>query len=205
VFHAGEERGLLYVTMRYVEGTDLRALLADGARLDPGRAVAIVAQVADALDEAHRHGLIHRDVKPGNILIRRRDEVEHAYLTDFGITKERTGDSELTRTGFAMGTADYMAPEQAQGAEVDERADVYALGCVLFRALAGVVPYERANDLDTMWAHVYEPPPYLLDARPDLPRALAPVLERALAKRPSDRPASAGALAREALAAFGGG
>jgi serine/threonine protein kinase len=201
VFHAGEERGLLYVTMRYVDGTDLRALLADRARLEPARAIAIIAQVADALDEAHQHGLIHRDVKPGNILIRRRGSVEHAYLTDFGITKERTGGSELTRTGFAMGTADYMAPEQAQGAEVDERADVYALGCVLFRALTGVLPYERTSDVDNMWAHVHEPPPHLLDARPDLPSALAPVLERALAKRGDDRPASAGALARDALAA----
>ena len=189
VFHAGEERALLYVTMRFVEGTDLRALLADGARLDPGRAVEIVAQVADALDEAHRHGLIHRDVKPGNILIRRRGEREHAYLTDFGITKERTGGSELTRTGFAMGTADYMAPEQAQGGEVDERADIYALGCVLFRTLTGMLPYERSSDVDTMWAHVHESPPSLLDAQPDLPAALAPILEGALAKRPDDRPA----------------
>jgi CheY-like chemotaxis protein len=160
VFHAGEERGLLYVTMRYVDGTDLRALLAERATLEPARAIAIVAQVADALDEAHRHGLIHRDVKPGDILIRRRGSVEHAYLSDFGITKERTGDSELTRTGFAMGTADYMAPEQAQGAELDERADVYALGCVLFRALTGVLPYERASDVEKMWAHVHEQPPH---------------------------------------------
>jgi serine/threonine-protein kinase len=100
-----------------------------------------------------------------------------------------------------MGTADYMAPEQAQGAEVDERADVYALGCVLFRALTGVLPYERTSDVDKMWAHVHEPPPHLLDARPDLPSASAPVLERALAKSPDDRPASAGELARDALAA----
>jgi DNA-binding NarL/FixJ family response regulator len=205
VFHAGEERGLLYVTMRYVDGTDLGAVLADRARLEPPRAIAIIAQVADALDEAHRHGLIHRDVKPGNILIRQRGSVEHAYLTDFGITKERTGGSELTRTGFAMGTADYMAPEQAQAAALDERADVYALGCVLFRALTGVLPYERGSDVDKMWAHIYEPPPHLLDARPDLPRALAPVLEHALAKRPEDRLASAGELARDAVAAIASG
>jgi serine/threonine protein kinase len=101
-----------------------------------------------------------------------------------------------------MGTADYMAPEQAQGGDVDERADVYALGCVLFRAVSGALPYERASDLDTMWAHVHEPPPSLLDVRPNLPRALAAVLERALAKRPDDRPSSAGALAREATAAL---
>jgi DNA-binding NarL/FixJ family response regulator len=202
VFHAGEEQGLLYVTMRFVEGTDLRALLGDGERIEPARAIDLAAQVADALDEAHRHGLIHRDVKPGNILIRRRGDREHAYLTDFGITKERTSHRALTRTGFAMGTADYMAPEQAQGGDVDERADVYALGCVLFRAVSGALPYERASDLDTMWAHVHEPPPSLLDVRPNLPRALAAVLERALAKRPDNRPSSAGALAREATAAL---
>jgi DNA-binding NarL/FixJ family response regulator len=200
VFHAGEERGLLYVTMRYVEGTDLRTLLEDEDRLAPARAVAIVAQVADALDEAHRHGLIHRDVKPGNILIRRRGDREHAYLTDFGITKERTSESRLTRTGFAMGTADYMAPEQAQGATLDERTDVYALGCVLFRTLSGVVPYVRESDLDTMWAHVHEPSPDVLEAAPDLPPRLAGVLARALAKDPGERQPSAGAFAREAQA-----
>jgi DNA-binding NarL/FixJ family response regulator len=198
VFHAGEERGLLYVTMRYVEGTDLRSLLTVERRLDAGRAVAILSQVGDALDEAHRHGLIHRDVKPGNILLRRRDATEHAYLTDFGITKERTTASDLTRTGFAMGTADFIAPEQARGEDVDERADVYALGCVLFTALTGTAPFERDNDVDTLWAHVHEPPPALLDARPDLPSGLAPVIERALAKDAAERPSSAGELMRAA-------
>ena len=111
-FHAGGERGLLYVTMRYIDGTDLRALLAGGARLEPARAVAIVAQVADALDEAHRHGLIHRDVKPGNILIRRRDPHEHAYLTDFGITRERTGGNELTRPAWRWGRPTTWRPSR---------------------------------------------------------------------------------------------
>ena len=123
--------------MRYVTGTDLRALLAEGGRLEPGRAVALVAQVADALDEAHRRGLVHRDVKPGNILIGEHATGERAYLTDFGVTKQRAGGAELTRTGMAVGTADYMAPEQARGGDVDGRADVYSLGCVLFRALTG--------------------------------------------------------------------
>jgi len=200
VFHAGEERGLLYVTMRYVDGTDLRSLLTVEHRLDPGRAVAILSQVGDALDEAHRHGLIHRDVKPANILLRRRDATEHAYLTDFGITKERTAASDLTRTGFAMGTADFIAPEQARGADVDERADVYALGCVLFTALTGTVPFERDNDVDTLWAHVHASPPALLDARPDLPSGLAPVIDRALAKDAAERPSSPGELMRAARA-----
>jgi DNA-binding NarL/FixJ family response regulator len=198
VFHAGEERGLLYVTMRYVDGTDLRSLLTVERRLDAGRAVAILSQVGDALDEAHRHGLIHRDVKPGNILLRRRDATEHAYLTDFGITKERTTASDLTRTGFAMGTADFIAPEQARGEDVDERADVYALGCVLFTALTGTAPFERDNDVDTLWAHVHESPPALLDARPDLPSGLAPVIDRALTKDAAERPSSAGELMRAA-------
>ena len=201
VFHAGEERGLLYVTMRYIDGTDLGTLLHAEERLDPARAVEIVAQVADALDEAHRHGLIHRDVKPGNILLRPRGGAEHAYLTDFGITKERTAQSDLTRTGFAMGTADYMAPEQARGGEIDERADVYALGCVLFRTLTGTLPFERATDVDTMWAHVHDPPPSV-SLWSDLPAALAPVIATAMAKEPDARPPSAGALAREARAAL---
>jgi DNA-binding NarL/FixJ family response regulator len=202
VFHAGEERGLLYVTMRYVDGTDLGTLLHAEGRLEPARAVEIVAQVADALDEAHRHGLIHRDVKPGNILLRQRGEREHAYLTDFGITKERTSSSNLTRTGFAMGTADYMAPEQAMGGEIDERADVYSLGCVLYRALTGELPFERASDVDTMWAHVHEPPPSLSRLL-GLPDGLGPVMSRVLAKVPAERPATAGALALEARAALG--
>ena len=111
IFHAGAERGALYLTMRYIDGTDLRSLLAEEGRLEPSRAVDIVAQVAAALTEAHRHGLVHRDVKPGNVLIATRDGDEYAFLTDFGITMDRVGTANLTQTGFAVGTADYMAPE----------------------------------------------------------------------------------------------
>jgi DNA-binding NarL/FixJ family response regulator len=201
IFHAGEERGLMYVTMRYIKGTDLRTLLGDEGRLAPGRAVGIMAQVADALEAAHQRGLVHRDVKPGNVLIATRNDVEFAFLTDFGVTKQRTAESQLTKTGFAVGTADYMAPEQARGAEVDGRADIYALGCVLFRVLTGTVPYERDSDVEKLWAHVHEPPPALLDVCPDLPRALGDVLDRALAKNPDDRQPSAAELGRELLAA----
>jgi DNA-binding NarL/FixJ family response regulator len=201
IFHAGEERGLMYVTMRYIKGTDLRALLGAEGRLAPGRAVGIMAQVADALEAAHQRGLVHRDVKPGNVLIATRGGAEVAFLTDFGVTKQRTAQSQLTKTGFAVGTADYMAPEQARGADVDGRADIYALGCVLFRVLTGSVPYERDSDVEKLWAHVHEPPPALLDVRPDLPRALGDVLDRALAKNPDDRQPSAAALGRELLAA----
>src|SRR5215218_139679 len=136
IFHAGEERGQLYVTMRYVDGTDLKSLLARERWLEPERAVRIVEQVAGALDEAHRHGLVHRDVKPANVLLAEREGGEWAFLTDFGVTKQRSADdTRLTGTGIALGSVDYMAPEQAEVTELDARTDVYALGCVLFHAL----------------------------------------------------------------------
>ena len=202
VFHAGEEEGLLYVTMRYVDGTDLRAILRAEGKLQPARAVRLVMQVAGALDEAHRRGLVHRDVKPGNVLVTTRDDGERAFLSDFGLTKERAVASELTGTGLAIGTADYIAPEQAQGHELDGRADVYALACLLYQSLAGAVPYERASDLDKLWAHVHQPPPALHDVRPDLPRELSDVLIRGMAKDRANRPPSAGQLAYEAVAAL---
>ncbi len=202
IFHAGTERGALYLTMRYIEGTDLRSLLAEEQRLEPSRAVKIIAQVAAALGEAHRHGLVHRDVKPANVLIATRDGHEHAFLTDFGITMDRSGPTDLTKTGFAVGTADYMSPEQARGPAVDARADIDALGCVLYRALAGAVVYDKDSDVEKMWAHIHEPPPALLDLRPELPPSLGDAVERALAKAPGDRQQTAGELAREALAAL---
>ena len=204
VFHAGEEDGVLYVTMRYVEGTDLGALLARESALDPARAVGLVAQVAGALDEAHSRGLVHRDVKPTNVLIALRNGGEHAFLTDFGLTKRPESDSGLTKPGFAMGTADYMAPEQARGADVDGRADVYALGCVLYKALTGVVPFDRGSDLEKMWAHLNDEPPSLLDSRPELPHALDDAVHRAMAKDRDERYATASEFAEAALAAVAG-
>jgi DNA-binding NarL/FixJ family response regulator len=203
IFHAGEERGVLYVTMRYIDGTDLRTLLGQVGKLPPERAVAIIAQVAGALDAAHQRGLVHRDVKPANVLLAKRDGTEKAYLTDFGVTKERAASTGLTKTGFAVGTADYMAPEQARGGDVDGRADIYALGCVLYRALTGAVLYERDSDVEKMWAHIHDPPPQLLDVCPGLPPGLGGVLDRALAKHPDDRQRSAAELAEQALAAVG--
>ena len=202
VFHAGEASGLLYVTMRYIDGTDLRAILREHRRLETERAVRFVGHVAGALDDAHRRGLVHRDVKPGNVLVAWRGEEEHAYLADFGLSKERAIASDLTGTGLAIGTADYIAPEQAQGHDVDGRADTYALACVLFQCLAGAVPYENDSDLEKVWSHVHEPPPSLANARPDLPPELDRVLAAAMAKDPRERPATAGQFARAALAAM---
>jgi DNA-binding NarL/FixJ family response regulator len=203
IFHAGEESGRLYVTMRYVDGTDLKTLLARERWLDPARAVAIVDQVAGALDEAHGHGLVHRDVKPANVLIAGRAGRDWAYLTDFGVTKDRaTSDTALTGTGIAIGSVDYMAPEQAQVTDVDARADVYALGCILFHAVTGSVPFIRGNDLQRMWAHVHEPPPAPSSVDSRLAPALDEVVLRALAKDPAERYQSAGELGRAAVAAL---
>ena len=204
IFHAGVERGALYLTMRFIDGTDLRALLGDGERLEPARAGDLVVQVAGALGEAHRRGLVHRDVKPANVLIATREEREHAFLTDFGVTLDRARTADLTKTGFAVGTADYMSPEQARGVGVDARADLYALGCVLYRALTGQVVYDADSDVDKMWAHIHSPPPALLEARPELPEALGAAVSRALSKAPSERQQTAGELARELRAAVTG-
>ena len=207
IFRAGEEHGQLYVTMRYVDGTDLKSLIAQERRIEPARLTAIAQQVASALDEAHRHELVHRDVKPANILIARRRAGERAFLTDFGISKERSGtsDTALTREGMALGSVDYMSPEQAQVREIDARTDVYALGCVMFHALTGSVPFIRGNELERMWAHVHEAAPAVSSVEPALPEALDPVIARALAKAPEDRQQTAGELAREALAAVADG
>ena len=201
MFHAGEAEGLLYVTMRYVDGTDLGRLLEAEGRLDPPRAVSILADVASALDEAHKLGLIHRDVKPGNVLMAVRSGRERAFLTDFGITKSAEN-QPLTQTGVAVGTVDYLAPEQARGGDVDSRADVYSLGCVLFQTLTGELVFDRDSDLEKVWAHVHDSPPELRSVRPDLPEGLANVLRRALAKNPAERPPSAGEFARVASAAL---
>ena len=139
---------------------------------------------------------------PANILIRERNGTEHAFLTDFGVSKHRQGDPQLTGTGLAIGTADYIAPEQAQGRNTDGRADIYSLACVLFQALTGQIPFEGDSDLDKLWAHVHEPPPALNELRPDLPPALAAALTTALSTQPAERQQTAGAFARAARAAL---
>ena len=201
IYHAGEDEGLLYLSMRYVDGTDLRRLLRSESRLEPPRAVSILSQIAGALEAAHALGLVHRDVKPGNVLLAQRSGHQHAYLTDFGITR-RADDEHVTRTGVALGSVDYMAPEQAHGADVDARADIYSLGCILFQMLTGSVIFDRDNDLETLWAHVHDPPRPLRALNPDLPPQLQDVLDRALAKHPGDRQPSAAELARDAAQAL---
>jgi DNA-binding beta-propeller fold protein YncE len=203
VYDAGEADGRLWIAMRYVDGTDLRTLLAREGPLPPDRAVAIAGQVASALDAAHTRGLVHRDVKPGNVLLAEgAGAVEHAYLCDFGLTRRVDEAGALTASGQLVGTVDYVAPEQAEGGSVDGRADQYALACVLFECLTGAVPFRRSTELAVVWAHVHQPPPRLAEVRAGLPEGLDASVARGLAKAPHDRHATCTALvtaARDAL------
>lgn len=205
IYEAGEAGGVLYIAMRYVEGIDLTALLGRQGRLDPGRALGIVGQVAVALDAAHAQGLVHRDVKPGNILLASGSGLEgdHVYLTDFGVAKQASTRSGLTKTGLFIGTVDYAAPEQIEGKPLDGRADVYALGCVLYQCLTGALPYEKDSEVAMLYAHLMEPPPSLLAKRPDLPAGLDRVIAKALAKAPGDRYPTCRAFVEDARAAAG--
>jgi YVTN family beta-propeller protein len=203
VYEAGEsDDGSLFLAMRYVDGTDLGALVGREGRLATDRATRIVAQIAAALDASHRRSLVHRDVKPANVLLAAEDE--HVYLTDFGLTKRTTSAAALTRTGMFVGTLDYCAPEQIRGEPSDGRADVYALGCVLFRCLSGEAPYERDSDVAKMYAHLNDPIPTATALAPDIPAGLDDVLAKALAKEPDARYSTAGELARAALTAIAG-
>ena len=150
IFHAGEHDGVLYLAMRYVEGKDLATEIRERGRLEADRAVRIVAQVASALSAAHDSGLVHRDIKPANVLLTPED---HAYLSDFGLTKRARGDSQDTQTGHLVGTLNYVAPEQIRGEPVGPRSDIYALGCVLFHALTGRPPFPMESDEAKLWAH----------------------------------------------------
>src|SRR5436305_2005926 len=143
IHDAREDDGVLFISMRYVEGTDLRETIAREGRLEPRRATRIVALVGSALDSAHEAGLVHRDVKPANVLLAYARGEEQVYLTDFGLTKQTSSESGMTKTGMFVGTLDYVAPEQLRGGPVDARTDIYSLGCVLYQALTGKVPYPR--------------------------------------------------------------
>ncbi|MER6914437.1 serine/threonine-protein kinase [Streptomyces sp. NPDC000594] len=190
VFEAGETEGLLYIAMRYVPGQDLRALLNRRGPLPMAQAGRIAAQVASALDAAHAHDLVHRDVKPGNILVAEgtdSDHPEHVYLTDFGLTKKSLSLTGFTTVGQFVGTLDYVAPEQISGQPVDGRCDVYGFACVVYETLTGAPPFERDDDMALLWAHQFDAPPALSTVRPDLPTAVDAVLAKALAKAPEDR------------------
>jgi hypothetical protein len=197
VFDAGEADGLLYIAMRYVERGDMRRLLDSEGPLSPARASSITMQVASALDAAHAHGLIHRDVKPGNILLgdTNGSASDYVYLSDFGLSKHSVNTSTLTATGQFFGTLDYVAPEQIQGQPVDGRADQYGLACTVVEMLAGSPPFKRDRTVELMWAQLEAPPPWLSERRPDLPLALDAVIRTALAKSPNDRFATCGEFA----------
>jgi ABC-type branched-subunit amino acid transport system substrate-binding protein/streptogramin lyase len=191
VYDAGEVAGELYIAMRFVEGIDLRGLLCEGP-LEPAMALAIVAQVADALDVAHERGLVHRDVKPSNVLI---DQRGHVYLADFGLTRRLGEVAVAVDPARSLGTADYVSPEQIRGDDVDARADLYSLGCLLYECLAGRPPYRRDSEIATLFAHLEEEPPELA--------GLERVFRTALAKDPDSRYQSGRELVEAARSALG--
>ena len=190
IYDMGSQDDLLYIAMRYVSGTDMRQMIKKRGRILPATALFLVSQAGRALDAAHRKGLVHRDVKPGNLLIERgSDEADpdHVYLADFGITKHAMSRSGLTSTGQFLGTIDYVAPEQIRGTSVLGQADQYSLGCVLYECLTGRVPFEKDLDAAIIWAHVEETPTMPTVLRPELPPEIDEVFARVLAKRPDER------------------
>lgn len=202
VFHRGEHEGVLFVVMRLVDGVDLAEVLGREGRLPLDQTSRLVSQVAGALDAAHQLGLVHRDVKPANILLQGQNR---ALLTDFGLAKQAVGGDDLTSANTLLGTAAYLAPEQAQGKPLDGTCDVYALACVTFQCLAGRTPYPEGPALTVAASHVYDPIPDLASVVPDVPASVAAVVTRGLAKAPADRWPSAGAFATALEGALGRG
>ena len=204
IYAAGEEDGIPFIAMRYVSGSDLGRRLAREGRLDPLAAATLIAQVGNGLDAIHAAGLVHRDVKPANVLLSGAAGEDHAYITDFGVARNVATESGLTQTGRFVGTLDYVAPEQISGDAVDARADVYALGCLLFKLLTGDVPYLRDGEAARLYAHLNDPPPAPSLHATAVPMALDDVAIRAMSKQPEDRYPSAGDLGRAAVAALSG-
>ena len=198
IYQAGEHDGVLYLAMRFVRGDDLRVRLRREGLLEPDVADALVAQVGAALDAAHEAGLVHRDVKPANVLL---DGHDHAYLTDFGLTKRLAADTVETRTGQILGTLDYIAPEQIRGEPPGPYTDVYALACMTLHLLTGEVPFTVDTEEGKLWAHLSEPPPRASERRAGLPLAVDAVLTRAMAKDPALRYTTAGEFAADTVAA----
>ena len=205
VYATGEVDGVRYIAMRYVSGPTLRDLIDDESPLDPRRVLSLLDQVASALDDAHGIGLVHRDIKPGNILVARGGVTEfreHAYLTDFGVSKYTGSESDFTKTGQFVGTSLYAAPEQIKGERIDGRTDVYAFGCVLFECLTGRVPFEKESEGALLWAQMIEQPPPLSELRPGLPPELDDVIAEAMCKTQDDRFETCGDVIRAARAAL---
>ena len=190
VFEAGEASGVLFIAMRFVRGGDVRSLVSQFGPLPPGRVAEITSQVASALDAAHGRGLVHRDVKPANMLLDASSgsgRPDHVYLSDFGLSKGSLQASGLTGTGTFLGTLDYISPEQIEGKPVDGRADEYALACAAFELLTGTPPFQRDEAMAVMYAQLSEPPPAVTARRPDLQAGVDAVFAKALAKAPADR------------------
>ncbi|MCW3058020.1 MAG: hypothetical protein JWO21_1989 [Solirubrobacterales bacterium] len=202
VYEAGEDDGLLFIAMRLVDGFDLAQLITRSGALDPLRTLRVLEQIAGALDAAHARGLIHRDVKPANILLT-REEPEHAYLTDFGVAEHAATGADAPTADQWVGTLDYMAPEQIRGEAIDGRADIYALACVLHQCLTGQTPFPRDTQAAKLWAHINSPPPAPSRLRSDLPEALDDVIAQGMAKDPAERFPSAALLAHSAARALG--
>jgi serine/threonine protein kinase len=204
IYAAGEEAGVPYIAMRYVAGADLARRLVREGRLSPEVAVALIAQIGNGLDAIHAAGLVHRDVKPANVLLSGDEGTDHAYITDFGVARNVSTESGLTQTGRFVGTLDYVAPEQISGGAVDARVDVYALGCLLFKLLTGEVPFPKDGDAARLYAHLNDPAPAPSLYVPKVSMALDDVVIRAMSKEPDDRYPSAGDLGRAAQAALRG-
>jgi streptogramin lyase len=204
IHHAGEEDGVLYLAMRLVEGRDLRAMIGSEGRMEPTEVARIVSAVAAALDAAHARGLVHRDVKPANVLIEQRDERGRVFLTDFGISRVSGSGGTFTSTGEFLGSVDYVAPEQIEGEEVDGRADAYSLGCVTYHALTGEPPFPRENDLARLFAHANAERPRASASIPGLGDPVDAVIARAMAIEPAERYQTAGAFADDVAGALGG-
>jgi serine/threonine protein kinase len=201
---AGEAEGRLYLAMEYVRGSNLREILRSDGPLDLKRALDLVAQVADALDAAHRAGLVHRDIKPANVLVTGARGDERALVCDFGLARHVSSVASLTADHGFVGTIDYVPPEQIEGGTVDRRADIYSLGCVLYECLTGTKPFDRESELAIVFAHLNDPPPRATEHRRELPEAFDELFAKALAKSPDDRFDSCRDLVQAARAASRG-
>jgi serine/threonine-protein kinase len=204
VYRAGEEDGIQFMVLAFVEGIGLDELRRLYGHFTPADAARLVGQIAGALDAVHAQGFVHRDVKPGNVLVTGTAPHEHVYLTDFGLAKRIDEDSVLTGIGGYVGTPDYIPPEQVSGDQVDARSDVYALGCLLYELLSGTVPFPRENHVLTIFAHLSFPVPVLSEEAPGIPVGFDRVIAGAMSKDPTERFRSASELARAAALAAAG-